>query len=176
MVITLIVIATIVVLLLIVALISGKEMIIERMVEINKPLAEVFDYVKFVRNQDNFSVWNMADPERKKEFQGVDGNIGFIYSWDSPTNKNVGAGEQEITGIVEGKQIDYEIRFFRPMENVAKASFVFTAVSPGQTNVLWGFYSKTKFPMRIMKALFQKMLGKDLEKSLQNLKKLLEEK
>jgi hypothetical protein len=26
--------------------------------------------------------------------------------------KNVGAGEQEITGLEEGKSIDYKIRFF----------------------------------------------------------------
>jgi hypothetical protein len=172
----LIVIAVIMAVIIIAALIIGTKMTIEKIITIDKPIMQVFDYLKFVKNQDNFSIWNMTDPEMKKDFRGTDGTQGFIYSWDSSKNKNVGAGEQEITSIDEGKSIEYEIRFFRPMPNVAKSSFVFTSVTDKQTNVQWGFYSKMKFPMNIMKPLFHHMLGKDLEKGLLNLKALLEKK
>ena len=158
---------------LITAILIGNKMEIERSVSINKPLDHVFDYLKFVRNQDNFSVWNMQDPDMKKDFRGTDGTEGFVYGWNSK-NKNVGAGEQEIKSIVKGENIDYEIRFFRPMANVAKASFVFKPVTADQTVVQWGFYSKMKLPMNIMKPIFQRMLGKDLAKSLENLRVILE--
>ncbi|MDD4992033.1 MAG: SRPBCC family protein [Paludibacter sp.] len=170
----LIVIVLFVAAILIAALFAGKEMNIERSVIIEKPLSEVFNYLKFVRNQDNFSVWNMTDPNMNKNYKGTDGEVGYIYSWDSPTNKNVGAGEQEVLSIEEGKNIQYEVRFSRPMKNVAKSGFVIDKVSENQTRVLWGFYSPAKFPMNVMKGMMEKMLGKDIEKSLDNLKSVLE--
>jgi len=42
----------------------AKKMIIEKSVTINKPVNEVFDYLKITRNQEEFSVWNMKDPEK----------------------------------------------------------------------------------------------------------------
>jgi hypothetical protein len=146
---------------------------IEKSAEIRKPSSEVFNYLKLIRNQDNFSVWNMTDPQMKKEHTGTDGEVGFTYRWDSQ-NKNVGAGEQKITAIVQGKQIDCEIRFFRPMENTGKTSFIIEDAGNGSTRVRWIFDSPTKFPMSLLTPIFKKMLGKDLEKGLLNLKTILQ--
>jgi uncharacterized protein YndB with AHSA1/START domain len=170
----LIVIAAIICILLLAAIIMGTGMTIERTVTVNKPLRQVFDYLKLIKNQDHYSVWNMQDPGMKKEYRGVDGREGFVYSWDSSTNKNVGAGEQEVIKIEDGKTIECEVRFKRPMESIARATFVVTPVSSDQTSVKWGFYSKMKFPMNIMKPLMLRMLGRDLQKGLVNLKTLLE--
>jgi hypothetical protein len=146
---------------------------IEKSIEINKSSGEVFDYLKLTRNQDNFSVWNMADPSMKKDYRGTDGTVGHIYAWDS-TNKNVGAGEQEIIGIEEGKAIKYEVRFFRPMQNVGKSNFLVTGKGENSTSVSWTFDSPTKFPYSLFAPVFKKMMGKDLEKGLTNLKAILE--
>ncbi len=170
----LIVLAAILIILILWSSIMGKEMRIDRSILITKPAQEVFDYLKITKNQDNFSTWNMTDPGMKKEYQGVDGQIGFIYKWDSSTNKNVGAGEQEITKIETGMSIEYEVRFFRPMKNVANTRFELKSESTKQTTVTWLFYGPTRFPMSLMKPVFQKMLGKDLEKGLLNLKNVLE--
>jgi len=146
---------------------------IEKSVEIKKSLSEVFSYLKLTRNQENFSVWNMADPGKKTDSKGTDGTVGFVYSWDS-TDKNVGAGEQEIKTIADGKSIEYEVRFFRPMKNVAKVFFYLSDKGNGVTNVSWVFESPSKFPMLLFAPIFKKMLGKDLEKGLANLKGILE--
>ncbi len=146
---------------------------IEKSIQINKSSKPVFDYLKLTTNQDNFSVWNMADPSMKKKYEGLDGTVGFIYSWDS-TNKNVGAGEQEITAIDEGKKIEYEIRFFRPMQNTGKSKFEIISKGEGISTVVWVFESPSKFPMSLLSPIFKKMLGKDLEKGLGNLKAILE--
>jgi Polyketide cyclase / dehydrase and lipid transport. len=170
----LILLAIIIIVVLIAGWVSGKEMNIERNINIKKSVSEVYDYLVLVRNQDNFSVWNMDDPNMKKDFIGTDGTVGCVYSWDSSTNKNVGAGEQEILSLEKDKSITYEVRFKRPMKNVAKCGFVLSPVSANETNVLWGFYSPAKFPLNLMKGMMEKMLGKDLQKSLENLKTLLE--
>jgi hypothetical protein len=148
---------------------------IEKSIEIGRSSSEVFDYLKYTRNQDNFSVWNMADPSMKKEYQGTDGTVGHIYKWDS-TNKNVGAGEQEITGIDEGKKIGYEVRFSRPMKNVGKSYFLINGKGESSTSVVWTFDSPTRFPYSLLAPVFKKMMGRDLEKGLTNLKTILEKK
>jgi hypothetical protein len=146
---------------------------IEKSVTINKNSKIVFDYLKLMRNQDNFSVWNMTDPDMKKSQSGVDGTVGFKYNWDS-TNKNVGAGEQEITALTEGKSIESKITFFRPMQNTGKTSFQITDNGNDSSSVIWTFDSPSKFPMSLLSPIFKKMLGKDLEKGLNNLKNILE--
>ena len=146
---------------------------IEKSITINKSSRLVFNYLKFTRNQDNFSVWNMADPNMKKNQKGIDGTVGYIYSWDS-TIKNVGAGEQETTAIEDGKSIEYSIRFFRPMQNTGKIKFQITSLGDENTSVVWIFDSPSKFPMSLFSPIFKKMLGKDLQKGLNNLKSILE--
>ena len=174
LVIILIIIAAIIVLFLLAAALTSKDLNIEKVVTINRPLPQVFDYVKYVKNHDNFSVWAMMDPEMKKQYTGVDGQPGFVFAWDSAKKKNVGAGEQEIKKISEGKSIDYELRFIRPMQDVAAAKFIFEPAATNQTKVQWGFYSQMKFPMNAMKPMVRNMLSKSLETGLRNLKTVLE--
>jgi hypothetical protein len=146
---------------------------IEKSVKVKNSPGVVYEYLKLTRNQDNFSVWNMADPNMKKSYEGTDGTVGFIYRWDSAV-KNVGAGEQEITALENGKSIDYAIRFSRPMKNTGKTKFQITGSADGYTSVDWIFDSPSKFPMSLFSPIFKRMLGKDLEKGLQNLKVILE--
>ena len=151
----------------------AKVMTIEKTVSINKSISDVFDYLKQTKHQDQFSVWNMKDPNAKKTYSGVDGTKGFVYLWDSK-DKSVGAGAQEITGISEGTRIDYELRFERPMKNTAASSFVLNKENDSTTSVSWSFVSPTKFPMSLFAPIFKNMLGKQMNQSLQNLKSLLE--
>jgi hypothetical protein len=148
---------------------------IEKSIEINKSSKLVYEYLKMTKNQDNFSVWNMTDPDMKKKYQGSDGTIGYVYSWDS-ANRNVGAGEQEIISIVEGKSIEYAIRFFRPMQNTGISKFEIISKAEEISSVVWIFDSPSKFPMSLFSPIFKRMLGKDIEKGLINLKGILEKK
>jgi hypothetical protein len=169
----LIVLVIIVCIVLIAALFVKKEYAVHREITINKPKQEVFDYIKHLKNQDNFSKWVMQDPGMKKDFKGTDGTVGFVYAWDSK-DKNAGKGEQEIMNITEGEKMDVEVRFERPFAGIAKAPFVTESVTPNQTKVKWGLIGKSSYPMNLMNLFMDKMLGKDLETSLTNLKGILE--
>lgn len=171
----LIIFVSILALVLIAALFVKKEYAVERSVTINLPKQEVFDYVKYLKNQNNYSVWAKIDPDMKQEFRGTDATVGFVSAWDSPV-KEAGKGEQEITGITEGEKIDYVIRFLKPMKSTDNAFMSFKADNDSVTNVVWGFYGKIKYPTNLM-LLFMDMdavLGKDLSGGLENLKALLE--
>jgi len=164
-----------IILLLILAVFVKKEYTVVREITISKPKLIVFDYLKQLKNQDNFSKWAMMDPRMKKEFKGTDGTVGFVSAWDS-NEKNVGKGEQEIKKITYGKRIDYEIRFIKPFAGLANGYLSTTKVSEDITLVEWGFDSKMNYPMNLMLLFMnmKKMIGNDLDTGLTNLKTLLE--
>lgn len=167
------ILAAMVALFFIVALFISKEYTIEREITINKPKQEVFNYVRHLKNQDQYNKWVMVDPSMKKDFKGTDGTVGFVYAWDS-SSKKAGKGEQEITRIAEGERLDIEIRFERPFAGVAYAPIITAPVSANQTKVAWGMKGESKYPMNVINLFMDKMLGKDLETSLATLKGILE--
>jgi hypothetical protein len=168
------VVGGIIALLLLVAAFTRKKYSVERSVIINKPSPEIFEYIKHIKNQDYYSKWVMTDPNMKKSFRGTDGTVGFVYGWNG--NKQAGEGEQEIVRIDEGKRIDTEVRFIRPFAAVGQIPMIVEPQSPNQTKVRWGMSSEMKYPLNIMLVLFglENALGKDIEISLTNLKKILE--
>ena len=137
----------------------------------------MFDYVKYLKNQDNYSKWATMDPNMKKTYTGTDGTVGFVSAWESEV-KNVGVGEQEIKVIKEGEIVDWELRFKKPFENTDDAYMTTTSVSPNQTKVTWVFKGAFPYPMNLMTLFvdFDKELGGDLEIGLNNLKTILEKK
>jgi len=162
---------------LIVSLFVKKDYEVEREITIDKPKEEVFDYVIFLKNQDNYSKWATMDPDMKKTYSGTDGTVGFVSAWESD-NKDVGKGEQEIMKITEGERIDFELRFFEPFESTEPAYMTTESVSQNQTKVKWGFNGHMDYPMNIMMLFmdFEKMIGDDLDTGLKNLKSELETK
>ena len=167
---------SLVVVLLIIAVFVKKEYGVECEISISRPKQMVFEYIKFLKNQDNFSKWAMMDPIMKKDFRGTDGTVGFVNAWDS-NNKNVGKGEQEIKNIKEGERVDFEIRFIKPFAGVANAYLSTESISKDITLVKWGFDSKMAYPMNLMLLFMNmdKMVGNDLGTGLTNLKNQLEE-
>src|SRR5215510_14500887 len=95
----LLVLAGIIVLVLIAGLFMSKEHYVKREIIINVPRQRVFDYIKFLKNQDNFNKHAMMGPDRKREYIGTDGAVGFIYAWSG--NKSAGEGQKEIKNIVD---------------------------------------------------------------------------
>jgi hypothetical protein len=162
----------IIALFLLIALVTRKKYKVQRDVVIQAPRQKVFDYVKQLKNQDYYNKWVMVDPEMKRTFKGTDGTIGFIYGWNG--NKKAGEGEQKITAISEGHSIETEIRFVRPFPGVSFARLTTESVSDHETKVTWSNASTMKYPMNIMLGMIEKMLAKDMDTSLMNLKRILE--
>lgn len=165
----------IIVLLLIIALFVKKDYAVQREIVVNKPKQQVFDYIKYLKNQNDYSKWGGMDPNMKKEFTGTDGTVGFVSAWDSE-NDDVGKGEQEIKKIEEGNRIDYELRFIKPFKSTSDAYMVTESTSENTTKVKWGFSGKWDYPMNIM-GLFMDMdkaVGSDFQTGLENLKRIME--
>lgn len=165
-------IAGIIALLLIIGLFMKKEHYVKREIIIHAPRQKVFDYLKLLKNQDTFNKWAKADPGRKWEYKGTDGTVGFIISWSG--NKSAGEGEKEIINIIEGKRIETEIRFVKPMKTSASIIMETESLSDNQTKVSLSNAGTLKYPINIMIPLAEKMFPKDMDISLSTLKTILE--
>ena len=161
-----------IVFLLFLALVVKRNYIIQRDIIINKPIAEVFEYIKFIKNQEKYSKWVMQDPNVKIEYKGIDGTEGFLSAWEG--NKQSGKGEQEIIKIDSNICINIEIRFEKPFKNIGQTYMYTTAISPDQTNVKWTLEGQNRYPMNLFNLFIDNLLGKDLGISLVNLKQILE--
>ncbi|MFH7000496.1 SRPBCC family protein [Flavobacterium bizetiae] len=161
---------------LVAAYFMPKNYAVEREITISKPVDSVFNYVKYLKNQNEFSVWANIDPKMKVTYSGTDGSVGSKSAWESDV-KEVGVGEQEITNITEGKRIDFALRFKKPMEDTAVGFMSTETVAGNQTKVKWGISGVIPYPMNIMLPMMKmdQMIGNDLQKSLENLKDKLEE-
>ena len=169
----LLVVAGIIALLLLIAIFMKREHFVNREIVINAPRQKVFDYLKLLKNQDEFNKHAMSGPDRKREFKGTDGTVGYIYAWSG--DKNAGVGEKEIKNIIEGKRIETEIRFVKPMAAIASIIMETESLSDNQTRVTWSNSGILKYPMNIMVPMVEKHVVKDMDTSLSTLKNLLEQ-
>jgi hypothetical protein len=167
-------IVVLIALVLITALFVKKEFSAEKEVVVNRPKQDVFDYVKQLKNQNDYGVWAKKDPVMKKEYTGTDGTEGFVSAWEG--NSEVGKGEQKIIKIAEGQRVDFELHFIKPFESTSPAYMITEAVSPTQTKVKWGMSGKMVYPLNIMNLFFSsdKMIGNDFQTGLNNMKAILE--
>lgn len=171
----LIAIASIIAIVLIAAAFVKKDYDVEREIVINKPKTEVFEYIKYLKNQENYSPWSKMDPNMKTTYTGTDAQVGFISAWDSKID-SVGSGEQEIKKITPYERIDLELRFFKPFESTEQVRMVTTELQNNQTKLVWGFSGRLPYPFNLWHLFmdFDQMMGKDLEQGLKTLKTILE--
>jgi len=165
-------IVSIIAIILIAALFINKDYKIEKEISINKPRQVVFDYVKYLKNQYNYSYWATLDSNMQITYTGTDATPGFISAWKG--NKDAGVGEQEIVKLEDGKRIDYALRFKEPMESNMSSYMTTEDAGSNITKVKWAMYGRQKFPWNVMNPFMDAMIGDDLEVGLSNLKKLME--
>jgi hypothetical protein len=168
-------ILSLVVAVLIVGVFAPKRFKLERSIQISQPKDSVYQYLKFLKNQDQFSVWARKDPKMKKTYTGQDGIVGFVSAWESK-DENVGTGSMEIVKLTAGERIDMHVRFKVPFENEDDSYFETSSINEENTRVIWGFEGNSPYPWNALVYLlkFDDMIGKDLEGGLKKLKSVLE--
>ena len=145
---------------------------VKRGILIDAPLKDVFDFLKLLKNQDQFNVWAKADPDRIWAYHGEDGNEGFTISWKG--NRKAGEGEKEIVKIIDGQRIETQIRFIKPMRTTADVIMETISVSERQTQVNFINTGRINYPLNIFIPLAEKNFPKDMDASLTILKSILE--
>lgn len=150
------------------ALIAPKTFHAEGTSVVNKPISEVYDYVRNIRTQEQYAIWFEEDPDIQKEYYGTDGEIGSGLKWKS---EKVGDGEQKITRLTPKKRVDIDLYLMNGSEP-NKFYFELDSLGPNQTKVKQAVDGKTPVPFNLMSLFFD--MNKSFQQNADNLKKALE--
>lgn len=146
---------------------------VRRSATIVAPPDEVFALIADFHRWEAWSPWEKRDPAMKRMHAGAPSGRGAIYAWEG--NRDVGKGRMEIFEAVPATRIAIQLDFLEPMaaRNVAE----FTLIPRGNaTDVVWSMRGPNPFLAKVMQVFvgMDRLVGKDFEAGLANLKSLAE--
>ena len=134
---------------------------------------KIFPLINDFHQWGNWSPYENRDPAMKRSYSGPASGVGAVYGWDG--NSNVGSGRMKILDASAPAKIVIKLDFFKPFE--AHNTAEFTMLPQGNaTNVHWVMHGPSNFMSKVMGVFmnFDKMVGKDFEAGLANLKSATE--
>jgi uncharacterized protein YndB with AHSA1/START domain len=168
-----IVLATAIAIVLILAASKADTFSVQRATTVQAPAEKIFPLINDFHQWGTWSPYETRDPAMKRSYSGATSGKGAIYGWEG--NKNVGAGRMEILDTSAPAKIVIKLDFLKPFEghNIAE----FTMLPQGDaTTVTWVMHGPAPFTSRLMQVFMNldRMIGKDFEVGLANLKRLTE--
>lgn len=168
-----IVIAVVVIGILVVAAMRPGSFAVQRSAEMQAAPAAIYPLIADFREWPRWSPWEKLDPDMKRTLTGAPSGTGAVYAWEG-SNK-VGAGRMEIRDVSPPSKVVIQLDFIKPFEGHNVTEFVLVPKA-GSTDVQWTMRGPATFMMKLM-GLFMnmdKMIGRDFERGLANLKAAVE--
>jgi hypothetical protein len=147
---------------------------VTRVAHMEAPAEAVFARLVDLRQWQAWSPWAKRDPNAKNVYDGPESGVGSSLAWDG--NAKVGAGKMTITECVRDESLRLKLEFLRPMQATNQASFELKPEGTG-ASVTWSMAGKRNFFAKLFLLVMDvdKMIGKDFEEGLANLKVLVED-
>jgi uncharacterized protein YndB with AHSA1/START domain len=163
--------AALAVLLLVIGLLLPSHFRVERMANINAPAEKVYALIADPREWKRWTVWNQRDPAMKIDYSGPASGVGARWAWQSKTEGN---GEMEFTETLPNQRVGYKLSF--PDLGMQSAGVVTIAPASAGVRVSWTNEGEMGAnPINRWFGLFMdRMVGKDFDAGLANLKRLAE--
>jgi len=166
-----------VVLALIVLLVAGGYVLssrytVSRSIVIQAPAEKVYPLVASPREWTRWSVWNRRDPGMRIDYAGPDSGSGAKWTWHS---KSQGDGSMTFTSAEPPRRVAYAL-YFSDFNTTSTGDLQLAAEGAGATRVTWTMDGDMGAnPVFHWMALFaDRMIGKDFEAGLANLKEVVE--
>ena len=146
---------------------------VQRSASIQAPPERIFPHINDFHSWSGWSPWEKLDPNLKRTFSGPANGVGSTYEWEG--NKKVGKGRMEIMESAPSSKIAIQLDFIKPFEAHNTAEFTL-APNGGSTDINWAMLGHKPFLFKVMSVFMDmdKMIGKDFEKGLANLKAITE--
>jgi uncharacterized protein YndB with AHSA1/START domain len=146
---------------------------VQRATTVKAPPDKIFPLINDFHQWGAWSPYETRDPAMKRSYSGAERGKGAVYGWEG--NKNVGSGRMEILDTQAPSKIVIKLDFFTPFEGHNTAEFTMLPQGDG-TNVTWSMHGPSPFIGKIMHVFINmdRMVGKDFEAGLANLKRLTE--
>ena len=148
---------------------------VQRTAVIRAPAEKIFALINNFHQWAHWSPWEKRDPGMQRTYGGAGSGKGAVYAWDG--NKNVGSGRMEILDATSPSKIVIKLDFFKPFEGHNTAEFTFVPERDASaTNITWVMHGPSSLMSKAMQVFmnFDKMIGKDFEAGLANLRQLTE--
>lgn len=149
------------------------EFAVERRLRIAASPERLWPLVGELRGFNRWNPYERKDPLIKSNYSGATAGIGSRYAWESAT---VGAGSLEVTSQQPGRAVQMKLDFVKPFEAHNQAEFVLQPTADGATEVRWTMRGPANFMSKLMGVFMDmdKMVGRDFEDGLQNLRQIAE--
>ena len=146
---------------------------VQRTARIAAPADKLWPLVGELRAFNRWNPYERKDPLAKGAYGGAAQGVGSRYSWDG---KEIGTGSLEITGQQPGRAVQMRLDFVKPFEAHNQAEFALQPLPDGATEVRWTMHGPANFMSKLMGVFIDmdKMVGRDFEDGLQNLRELAE--
>jgi len=146
---------------------------VQRAISIKAPAERIFPLISDFHQWITWSPYENKDPAMKRTYSGADSGKGAVYAWDG--DKNVGSGRMEILETAVPQKIVIKLDFFKPFEGHNTAEF--TMLPQGDaTHLTWTMTGPAVFMSKLIQVFMNldRMIGRDFEAGLANLKRLTE--
>ncbi|KAE8756305.1 polyketide cyclase [Paraburkholderia madseniana] len=145
---------------------------IERSVRIEAPPERVYGLIDDLHQFNRWNPFLRKDPAAQGTYSGTPSGKGARYAWQG---EKVGVGQMEIVDTAAPANVTMNLDFIKPFEAHNIADFTLKPEA-GATQVTWAMHGPAPFLSKLMQVFvsMDRMVGKDFEDGLSNLKTLAE--
>lgn len=146
---------------------------VERSAVVAAPPEAVFAALADFKTFPEWSPWQKRDPAMRTTLSSPSSGVGATYAWEG--NKDVGKGKMTIVESTSPSRVRQKLEFLEPWSSEADTGFDLKPEG-ATTKVTWSMDGKANFMSKAMSIFMDmdKMIGKDFEQGLANLKKVVE--
>jgi hypothetical protein len=146
---------------------------VQRSASLKAPPDKIFALINDLHRWTEWSPWEKKDPAMKRTFGAITSGKGATYAWDG--NKDVGQGSMTIAESLPVTKVTMNLDFVKPFEGHNMVEFTLEP-SGEMTKVGWAMYGPAPFISKLMQVFcnMDRMVGKDFEEGLANLKAVAE--
>ena len=148
---------------------------VSRTIRIEAPPAVVHPHVADLRRWAAWSPWEGRDPHLERTYTGPEQGVGAGYAWSG--NKDAGEGSVLVTLDEEPARVELALRFEEPFPADNHLRLDLDPESGGRACVVsWTMTGQPTGLLRMLARMLpmDRMVGKELEKGLNRLKRQVE--
>lgn len=165
--------AGLLVILVVIGLFLPSSASVERSVVIEAPPEKVYQVVSDFAHFNRWSPWYESDPDAEYTISPRSTGVGATFSWASE-EPGVGSGSQQIIALEANRLVRIKLDF--GPQGQAIANYTLEALDDNSTRMTWGFETDFGYDLigRYLGLAFDKWIGRDYEKGLAKLRKVIE--
>lgn len=146
---------------------------LQRSAIVHAPPEKIYPFIEDFHRWESWSPFEKLDPAMRRTFSGAERGKGAVYEWSG--NKKAGSGRMEITETDAPRRVTIRLDFLKPFESHNTCDFTLEPRSGG-TEVTWAMHGPNTTAAKLMQSFISmdKLVGKDFEEGLRNLKRVAE--